>query len=137
MDKVFWQKISPFDVDRLGHTFQNDGTFFMLWEDFVQYFSMLDICKINDNANYYSLQNEYVDNQPKMFEFETPGGDVVITLSQKNIRGLDWRQKKKGYGAATMVIAKQVGQGQSLDYKYIESDQDHSFSDFSIVLKKL
>ncbi len=34
-DKKFWQKINPFDKDRLGQKFQNDGTFFMLWEDFV------------------------------------------------------------------------------------------------------
>lgn len=30
----------------------------------------------------------------------------MISLSQPNIRGLDWREKKKGYGTATMIIAK-------------------------------
>jgi calpain-5 len=34
-DAQFWKKMNPFDVDRLGYSFQNDGTFFMLWEDFV------------------------------------------------------------------------------------------------------
>jgi hypothetical protein len=62
MDKIFWQKMNQFDHDRLGYTFENDGTFFMLWEDFVQYFSMIDICRINDNAHYFSTQVEYLDN---------------------------------------------------------------------------
>ena len=105
-DKKFWQKINPFDKDRLGQRFQNDGTFFMLWEDFVEYFSMADICKINDNAHYFYYQDTYKKDEPKLFEFEIGGGDVVISLSQPNIRGLDWREKKKGYGNATMIIAK-------------------------------
>jgi hypothetical protein len=68
-DAQFWKKMNPFDVDRLGHSFENDGTFFMLWEDFVQYFNMLDICRINDNAHYFSHQTEYIDDQAKMIEF--------------------------------------------------------------------
>jgi hypothetical protein len=35
------------------------------------------------------------------------------------------------------VVAKQVGQGSTIDYEYIDSSMDHSFSDFSLVLKKL
>ena len=136
-DMQFWKKMNPFDADRLGHTFENDGTFFMLWEDFVQYFSMVDICRINDNAHYFSHQTEYYDDQAKMFELETSGGDLVLTFSQRNIRGLDWREKKKGYANATMVIAKQVGQGLNVDYQYIDSGMDHTFSDYSIVLKNL
>jgi hypothetical protein len=136
-DLQFWKKMNPFDADRLAHTFENDGTFFMLWEDFVQYFSMVDICRINDNAHYFSHQAEYIDDQAKIFELETSGGDVVVTLSQRNIRGLDWREKKKGYANATMVIAKQVGQGLHVDYQYVDSGMDRSFSDYSIVLKNL
>ena len=91
----------------------------MLWEDFVQYFTMVDICKINDTAHYFSSQADYTDNQPKMFEFETSGGNIVLTISQKNIRGLDFKDQKKGYGTATMVVAKQIGQGADIDYEYI------------------
>ena len=31
---------------------EKDGVFFLTWEDFVTYFQLVDICKINDNANY-------------------------------------------------------------------------------------
>lgn len=91
VDKAFWLKISPIDRDRLGHTFENDGTFFMLWDDFLQYFSMVDICKVNDNANYYCFQDTYVSDKPKVFEFEISGGEVVVSFSQPNLRTLDWR----------------------------------------------
>lgn len=30
----------------------------MLWEDFVGYFDMIDICKVKDNANYNFLSIE-------------------------------------------------------------------------------
>jgi hypothetical protein len=68
-DKKFWQKINPFDKDRLGQKFQNDGTFFMLWEDFVDYFSMADICKINDNSHYFYYEDCYKKDEAKIFEF--------------------------------------------------------------------
>jgi hypothetical protein len=74
----------------------------------VNYFAMVDICKINDNANYFYYQDTYQNDVPRLFEFETSGGDLVITLSQTNLRGLDWKEKKKGYGKATIVVARQI-----------------------------
>ncbi len=62
---------------------------------------------------------------------------MVVTISQKNIRGSDWREKKKGYANATLVIAKQVGQGSNVEYQYVDSGMDHTFSDYSIMLKNL
>ena len=98
---------------------------------------MVDICKINDNANYFYYEDTYQNDVPRLFEFETSGGDVVITLSQPNLRGLDWKEKKKGYGTATLVIARQVKQGQGFDYEYVMSEADHSFPDFSLSVKNL
>ena len=57
------------DKDKLGNRLQNDGTFFMLWEDFVNYFAMVDICKINDNANYFYYEDNYQNDVPRLFEF--------------------------------------------------------------------
>lgn len=39
----------------------------MLWEDFVQYFGMVDICKINDNAHYLYYQDNYESDKAKVF----------------------------------------------------------------------
>lgn len=51
-DNQFWSTVSPADKQKMGYTSKNDGIFFMLWDDFVNYFDMVDICKINDNANF-------------------------------------------------------------------------------------
>ncbi len=40
----------------MGFTDKNDGVFFILWEDFVNFFFMVDICKINDNASFTNVQ---------------------------------------------------------------------------------
>ncbi len=56
-DKNFWNKLKGFDRDNLGQKYGNDGIFFMLWEDFVDYFNMIDICKLNDNANYFYYED--------------------------------------------------------------------------------
>lgn len=39
----------------------------MLWEDFVNYFSMVDICRINDNANYISVESDFNRKNGQMF----------------------------------------------------------------------
>lgn len=36
-----------------------------------------------------------------------------------------------------MIVARQVKQGQTFDYEYVASEADHSFPDFSVVLKGL
>ena len=65
----------------------NDGIFFMLWEDFVNYFDMIDICKVRDNASYMNVDADFDKKRGEIFEVETKGGDVVLTLSQRSLRG--------------------------------------------------
>lgn len=52
-DTAFWNKISNTDKKILGLTEKNDGLFFMFWEDFLEFFQIINICKVKDNANYY------------------------------------------------------------------------------------
>ena len=40
----------------------------MLWEDFVNYFDMVDICKIKDNANYLNVDVDFDKKRGEMFE---------------------------------------------------------------------
>jgi hypothetical protein len=58
-DRNFWSTISPNDRQRMGYSDKNDGVFFILWEDFVNYFFMVDICKINDNASSTNVEAEF------------------------------------------------------------------------------
>ena len=56
-DQAFWNSVSATDkqlLDYDDHSRQKDtdGIFFVIWEDFLNYFSLVDICKIFDNAHY-------------------------------------------------------------------------------------
>ena len=53
-DRNFWNKLSKTDRMRLDHTSTaDDGVFFMFWEEFLEYFQLVDLCKIDERANYY------------------------------------------------------------------------------------
>jgi hypothetical protein len=53
----------------------------------VNYFDMVDICKIDDNASYSSFETEFDRKHAKVFAFNTAGGNLMLTLSQKSLRG--------------------------------------------------
>jgi hypothetical protein len=52
-DKKFWNSVSSIDKTRLGYSEKNDGIFFIFWEDFICYFQIINVCKVDDKANYY------------------------------------------------------------------------------------
>ena len=60
----------------------------MLWEDFVTYFGMVDICKVNDNANYISVEGDFNKKNGEIFEFDVKEpGVITVALSQQSLRG--------------------------------------------------
>jgi hypothetical protein len=63
----FWSSISPADKQRMNFIQGNDGIFFMLWEDFVNYFDMIDICKVKDNACYLNVDIELDKKRGEIF----------------------------------------------------------------------
>lgn len=63
-DTDFWNQISATDKHLLDYEdasrkTEKDGVFFILWEDFIKYFQLIDICKLNDNAHYNFLQSDF------------------------------------------------------------------------------
>lgn len=39
----------------------------MLWDDFIKYFKLIDICKIQDNANYFYIEDSFSKEKGKIF----------------------------------------------------------------------
>lgn len=68
-DRRFWERISAEDQLNLGYSNKDDGTFFMLWEDFENFFVIVDICWINDNANYFYRETDFKRGEPHFFDF--------------------------------------------------------------------
>lgn len=72
-DTEFWSKISAADKQSLDYNddkrkTNTDGVFFILWEDFLAYHQLIEICKINDNANYNFTPVSFPSLKPKLFE---------------------------------------------------------------------
>ena len=63
-DEAFWASLTPAQKQNLDYIDSNrkintDGVFFIFWEDFITYFQLVDICKINDNAHYNFAETSF------------------------------------------------------------------------------
>ncbi len=72
----------------------------------MNYFDMIDICKVKDNASYMNVDVEFDRKRGEIFEMETEGGDVVVTLSQQSLRGMGEAEERRGYARNTLILAK-------------------------------
>ena len=66
-DHRFWSQISTSEKRLLGYVERNEGKFFMLWEDFFTYFALVDICKVDDNANYFFFEKTFSSHHGEVF----------------------------------------------------------------------
>lgn len=79
----------------------------MLWEDFVNLFDMLDLCKISDNANIESVECDFTRKNGQMFEFDWVGGNLTLSLNLKSIRGMGENIERKGYSRCVIIVGRQ------------------------------
>ncbi len=42
----FWKTVSANDKKLLGYGAGDDGIFFMFWQDFLEHFQLVNICKV-------------------------------------------------------------------------------------------
>ena len=68
-DYEFWSQLSFREKEEVGFKDKNEGIFFITWDEFLEYFGMFDICKINENANYLCAEAEFDRHNGEMFEF--------------------------------------------------------------------
>lgn len=70
----------------------SDGIFFIIWEDFLKYFQLVNYCKINDSASYNFVASNFEHLVPKLFDFEIGAATdhlnlTSFALTQENNRG--------------------------------------------------
>lgn len=71
----------------LDHEITDDGSFFMTWRDFLQYYGDFQICYYNDDFKYSAIRIESNENDPTYIQFTvTQEGDYYISLVQQNTR---------------------------------------------------
>jgi hypothetical protein len=108
-DKEFWGSISKADQDRLGYTNKDDGVFFMLWEDFDQFFVVVDLCHINDCANYFYKELNFQSGRPQYIDFSTNGGDLTFALSQVSGRCRKVKGSSEILDNLVLILGKKTG----------------------------
>ena len=131
-DLDFWNQINPTDKQLLDYEDQSrkqdkDGVFFITWEDFLQYFQLVDICKLNDNAHYnFTPPTQFRSREAKLFEFEVRNDQpslMTIAITQANKRGTNNDSYSRNYAA----LGKWDEGTQQ--YKYISTKSSKNFSD--------
>lgn len=88
----------------------------MLWEDFDQFFVLVDICHINDNANYFYKELDFQCSIPRYIDFKTHGGDITFTFSQVSRRSRRANNCSEILDNVVFILGKIVGEG---DYSYV------------------
>lgn len=78
----------------------------MLWQDFDKFFVIVDICYIDDNANYFYKELNFKQGVGNYFDFFTTGGNMTLTLSQESKRYKKAKGKNTKLAKGTMILGK-------------------------------
>jgi hypothetical protein len=132
-DRQFWTSIPSADRQRLSFSESERGSFFMLWEDFVNFFDILSICKLQDNASYSSCQCEFSRKRAQMLEFETKGGSLTLTLSQS----ADSLGTSRVFARSIVIVARQEQASKGFQYRYVKSSTNNLFPEHNVELNNL
>ena len=95
---------------------------------------MIDLCKINDNAHYINIDAKFDKKNGQMFDFQTEGGNLTLSLSQKSLRSEDNKRQAQGYSRNTFVVGRILENG---NYQYVNSASSRQFSDHYLQLLNL
>lgn len=91
----------------------------MLWEDFPTYFVVVNICKVEDKANYYYEELSYPRGVFVYNKLTTKGGSATIAITQENTRGIDVPSPR--YATSVLIVARKVMNRSVEDYEYVTS----------------
>ena len=102
-DSWLW---TPYLREELGYANEDDGVFFMTWNDFLKYYSDLQICYYHDDYKYSALQVQSDKNASVVLKFTLElQGKYYFSLNQKNKRMFP-RSKNYQYSHCAFVAAR-------------------------------
>lgn len=110
-----WSMVSPQDKQRLGfNPNANDGTFFLLYDQFITEFRMMTCAEVNDNASYVYLTQKSTKQRGNYFKVEIlREGEYSFQINQIPERAFeDKLQDQYNFSMATIIIGKVIGPNQ-------------------------
>jgi len=115
-----WSDNSPLWTPELkaqvGFENRDDGIFYMAFEDFLKYFSDVQICKVHDEYTYKALRVKASPNHATYFKLTVKkAGHYYLTANQESKRKHLPSEEYK-YSEIAIVFAKKNGK----DYEYVE-----------------
>lgn len=110
-----WSMVSPQDKQRLGfNPNANDGTFFLLYDQFIAEFRMMTCAEVNDNASYVYLTQKSTKQLGNYFKVEIlREGEYSLQINQIPERAFeDKLQDQYSFAMATIIIGRIMGPNQ-------------------------
>ncbi|EAR94557.3 calpain family cysteine protease (macronuclear) [Tetrahymena thermophila SB210] len=85
-----WQNVTEEDKRRMEYLNEDDGTFFMKFDTFRQYYDSVDICYYYDDYNYFGVKCRSKCNEAKYFRVDLKkDAYCFFFVSQLSIRCFD------------------------------------------------
>ena len=101
---------------QLHYADDDDGVFYMTYNDFVKYFSDLQICYYHDGFKYSAVKLQSEKNASVFLNFKIElKGKYYFSLNQKNRRHFP-KKKKYNYTNCSYIVARELENGK---YDYI------------------
>ena len=92
--------------EEIGFVNQLDGVFCMSWNDFLRYYSDVQICYYHDGYKYSALQLASPKNKKVIISFKLEmKGKYYLSLNQKNRRAFP-KSKRYKYSNLSYIVAK-------------------------------
>lgn len=101
---------------RLNYYSSDDGIFYMSWNDFLKYFSDMQICYFHDNYRYSALKLQSQRNEVLYLKINvSQPGLYYFSLNQKNRRKFS-KAKNYKYSNLSFVVGFANSAEQTIDY---------------------
>ncbi|XP_048247268.1 calpain-5-like [Haliotis rufescens] len=126
-----WQKVSEKEKKDLGLTFDENGEFWMSFDDFCRYFTQIDICHMI-NTRFFTLKKtwtptatrgewkrpmraggcgnhaSFLKNPQYIFEVYDDEEEVMISLEQEDRRSVKCRQRGDNFTIGVTIMKTDV-----------------------------